>query len=120
MPDGSTSDEALTEFVSLDLETTGLDATSDRIIEVGATRFDRSGAASTFQSLVNPGRSIPLEIESLTGIRGADVESAPTVTAVGVVLVAYIGGRPIVGQNVGFDLEFLHNAGVHVRLDGGS
>ena len=112
MPDDSTIDEALSEFVSLDLETTGLDAASDRIIEVGATRFDRSGAVSTFQSLVNPGRSIPPEIENLTGIGGADVESAPTVTAVGAELVSYIGGRPIVGQNVSFDLRFLHNAGV--------
>ena len=112
MPNGSTTDEAPTEFVSLDLETTGLDAASDRIIEVGATRFDLAGAVSTFESLVNPGRSIPLEIQNLTGIRGADVASAPTVTAVGADLVAYIGGRPIVGQNVSFDLEFLHNAGV--------
>ena len=117
MSDDSNADRpaaAGREFVAIDLETTGLDAAVDRITEIGATAFDRSGSGSTFQSLVNPGRPIPGHIQALTGIREADVASAPTVTAVGVELVAFIGGRPVVGQNVGFDLGFLRAAGVPV------
>ena len=61
MSDDSNADRpaaAGREFVAIDLETTGLDAAVDRITEIGATAFDRSGSGSTFQSLVNPGRPI--------------------------------------------------------------
>ena len=47
------------EFVAIDLETTGLDRSSDRITEVGATRFNLAGEAESFQSLVDPGIPIP-------------------------------------------------------------
>ena len=108
---GGALDE-FSEFVAIDLETTGLDPAADRITEVGATRFDRAGASSHFQSLVNPGRPIPQRVTELTGIADADVARAPTITAVGAELSAYVGGRPVVGHNVSFDLEFLHAAGV--------
>ncbi len=125
MPDDSTSRApdphppdrggARGEFVAIDLETTGLDRAADRITEVGATRFDRSGALSTFQSLVNPGRPIPRQVQELTGISDDTVAGAPTITAVGAELAAYVGDSSLVGQNVSFDLDFLEAAGVLLR-----
>ncbi len=108
------------EFVAIDLETTGLDAASDRITEVGATRFSRPGGTATpdsvqsFQSMVDPGRPIPRIVEELTGITDADVRGAPTITSVGAELAAFCGGRPVVGQNISFDLGFLRTAGVEL------
>ncbi|MBM4410503.1 MAG: exonuclease [Chloroflexi bacterium] len=94
-------------YVALDLETTGLSLDSDVIIEVGATRFDRQGAAETFTTFINPGRPIPPEIRALTGISDADVASAPRFHEVAVRLQEFIGDRAIVGQNIAFDLAFL-------------
>ena len=95
------------EFVAIDLETTGLDRSSDRITEVGATRFNLAGEAESFQSLVDPGIPIPTMIEDLTGITNADVRGAPTITGVAAELAAFCGSRPVIGQNVAFDTGFL-------------
>ena len=46
-------------YVALDLETTGLDPERDRIIEVGAVRFDPDGnELDTLSYVVNPGREV--------------------------------------------------------------
>ena len=102
------------EFVAIDLETTGLDRSSDRITEVGATRFNLSGEAESFQSLVDPGIPIPTMIEDLTGITNADVRGAPAITGVAAELAAFCGSRPVIGQNIAFDTEFLRAVGTEL------
>jgi len=94
-------------YVALDLETTGLSLDADVIIEVGATRFDRSGHAETFSTFIDPGRPIPPEVRALTGIADADVAGAPRFHEVAEQLRAFIGDRAVVGQNIAFDLAFL-------------
>jgi len=64
-------------YVSLDLETTGLDPETDEIIEIAAIRFDASGVLDTYQTLVNPGRKLEYRIAMLTGIDPAALETAP-------------------------------------------
>lgn len=103
-----------TTYVALDLETTGLEPSSDAIIEVGAVKFDLEGIVQeTFSTLVNPGRSIPYRIQTLTGIAPEEVAEAPPMDAMAPRLQQFIAGHPIVGQNViGFDLRFLAVAGL--------
>jgi DNA polymerase III epsilon subunit-like protein len=55
-------------LVVIDLETTGLDAETDAIIEIGALRIEKDQTQSTWQKLINPGRLIPPEITQLTNI----------------------------------------------------
>lgn len=102
-------------FVAIDLETTGLDPLGDRIIEIGATRFDRSGAIDHFTTLVDPGRPIPPVVQTLTGLTDADLAGAPTITRVGAELAAYAGRRTVVGQNISFDLSFLAASGIELQ-----
>ena len=45
-------------WVALDLETTGLSSKKDRIIEIGAVKFQGHEVLDTFQSFVNPGRRL--------------------------------------------------------------
>ena len=100
-------------YVALDLETTGLDPTHDRITEIGALRFDEEGRElAVFEQLVNPGRSIPAFIEKLAGITNEDVRGAPAFAEIANDLAAFVGDSAIVGQNVRFDLAFLAEAGV--------
>ena len=94
-------------YVALDLETTGLDADRDAIIEVGAVKFRDDDVLETFSTFVNPGRRIPLAITDLTGIRDDDVANAPSVHDVIPRLVRFVGEWPIVGHSIPFDMAFL-------------
>ncbi|WP_322796668.1 exonuclease domain-containing protein, partial [Tepidiforma sp.] len=103
----------MTTFIALDLETTGLDPETDRIVEVGAVRFDESGERiDEFSALVNPGRRLPVFIERLTGISNRDLAGADRFDRLRLRLEAYLGDGVVVGHNVAFDLEFLAKAGV--------
>ena len=99
-------------YVSLDLETTGLDAAKDQIIEIGALKFRGTETIDTFQTLVNPHRLLPFRIQLLTGIDPEELKTAPSFPAVAPALIDFISGHPVIGQNVRFDLEFLQAQGI--------
>ena len=105
------SDFPLT-FVSLDLETTGLNAESDRIIEVGAVKVEQGRIVDSFQQLINPGHALPDFVSVLTGITEADLVGAPPFNDIADELATFIGDVPMVGQNYQFDLGFLNANGV--------
>jgi ATP-dependent DNA helicase DinG len=99
-------------LVAVDLETTGLNPDYDRIIEIGALKFEGAEVIDEWETLIDPGSSIPLYITHLTGIRDQDVQSAPRLAEVLPELREFIGGATIVGHNVSFDLAFLRRAGI--------
>ena len=101
--------------VSLDLETTGLEQDRDTIIEVGAVKFQGEQVIDTFQSLVNPGRSIPEFIQRLTGIKPNQVARAPFFDSIADELSGFIDNFPVVGHNVQFDIGFLASHGLKLR-----
>ncbi len=94
-------------FVSLDLETTGLDPVNDEIIEIGAVKFDLNGVIDTYHSMAKPSRPVPYRIQILTGITDRDLQNAPKLPVALNELVAFLGNSTIIGQNIGFDLAFL-------------
>ena len=70
------------EFVVFDLETTGLSAQTSRICEVGAVRVQALELVDCFQSLVDPGVSLPEPVARLTGLQELELRRAPHVGAV--------------------------------------
>lgn len=94
-------------YVALDLETTGLSAERDAIIEIGAVKFRGEEVLDEFTTLVNPGRRLPLEITELTGLTDDDLAGAPHLRVVLPELTRFVGDRTVVGHSVGFDLSFL-------------
>ena len=101
-------------WVALDLETTGLSADGDEIIEVGAVKFQGREILDTFQSFVDPNRRLSAFIERFTGITQSQVDAAPPFSQVGHELVAFLGDAPVVGHNVAFDLGFLAEKGLRL------
>ena len=99
-------------YVSLDLETTGLDSERDTILEIGAVRFRGDEVLDTFETFVNPGRVIPDHIQRLTGIHPRQVERAPAFPVVSSEFAEFVGPHPVVGHNVQFDLRFLSSHGL--------
>ncbi len=101
-------------YVALDLETTGLQADRDAIIEIGAVKFRGTEILGEWSSLVNPGRPLPHKITRLTGITTRQVERAPTLERVLPRLGHFIGDLPVVGHNIQFDCNFLQRAGLNI------
>ena len=99
-------------YIALDIETTGLRPESDAIIEVGAVKFQDDRVLDTFSSLVNPQRAVPRKIQALTGISAAELDRAPSALSVLPKLNTFIKDYPVIGHNVGFDLNFLQRQGI--------
>lgn len=104
-PEAITTDR---ELAFIDLETTGLDPSEDRVIEVallihkdGGRRFDG------YSELAYPGRSIPERITELTGINDEMVADMRPTSEVVRELLDKIGDREIVAYNAEFDMSFL-------------
>jgi DNA polymerase-3 subunit epsilon len=103
----------------IDVETTGLSPTTDRIVELGVVLLDDRGEVEAeFETLLDPGRDVgPTHLH---GIRAADVVEAPTFADVAPYLASLLAGRVVVAHNALFDLRFLarefSRAGVPVDL----
>jgi DNA polymerase-3 subunit epsilon len=98
------------ELVVFDLETTGLSSSRCRICEIGAVRVRAFELCETFETLVNPRTLLPLFVAALTGIREAELRSAPSAEAAIRRFVAFAGDAPLVAHNARFDVAFLDRA----------
>jgi len=94
-------------LVLLDVETTGTDATTDRIVEVGAVLGLRGEVVGRWGRLVNPGRPIPDEVTRVHGIRDADVADAPSFAELAEELLAFLGDAIPAAYNAHFDRGFI-------------
>ena len=101
-------------YVSLDLETTGIDPAKDKIIEFGAIKFDLEGHRETLSFLINPGFSLPQIITHITKITDKDLEGQPLITSKIQEIKDFIGDLPIIGHNIQFDTSFLRNNGIEL------
>lgn len=99
------------EVVVLDLETTGFDPSCDHIIEVGALVARGPEVLGRYATLVRPPGPIPHETTQLTGIGDDTVAESPPIEAVVSSLAEFVGMRPIIGHNCGFDRSFLARNG---------
>lgn len=96
-----------TTFAFLDIETTGGNAVSDRITEIGI-RFWRDGnVLGEWQTLLNPQTRISPFIESLTGINNALVADAPLFADIADELREQLEGKVLVAHNARFDYGFI-------------
>lgn len=105
-------DAKLPTFVVLDIETTGLKPSSDRIVQICAMRYELFEPTEAFVTYVNPEKHISEEASKVNGIYDDDVKDAPQLAAISESLLEFIGTSAIVGFNVSFDLQFLFCSGV--------
>ena len=103
-------------YVAFDLETTGLNAKTDRITEIGALRVEYGQVTQTFQMLVNPRRPIPREVVNLTHITNEMVRDAPGIEEVLPAFLAFLGDDVYVAHNASFDVGFLRENAAQLGL----
>jgi len=98
--------------VALDLETTGLQAEHDAILEVAAIKFQGATVLDTLETLVAPGRPVPYRVQRLTGITPQQLTGVPQFESIAQKLQQFIGDLPIVGHSIPFDVGFLRRRGL--------
>ena len=98
------------EYVAFDLETTGLSAKDDHIIEFGAVLMAGGKEIDRFQSFVDPGRNLLPETSALTGITDDMLVGAPSIEVALRKFVEFVGNRVLVAHNADFDTGFLRAA----------
>ncbi|WP_404297515.1 exonuclease domain-containing protein [Halomonas sp.] len=97
-------------LVFLDLETTGIRTTRDRITEIAALRLEQGVVTSRWHRLINPQVRIPAPIRELTGIHDEMVQDAPAFAEIAEALREWLGDATLVAHNARFDYGFLRNA----------
>ncbi len=95
------------EYVAFDLETTGLSAATDEIIEIGAVILKDGEEVGRFQSFIDPGRSLTQKITDLTGITDQMLVGAPKIQEVLPKFLEFCGNRPLIAHNADFDVGFI-------------
>ncbi len=107
------------EFVAFDLETTGLDARSDAIIEIGAVRIRDGKVVDKFSSFAQPGQPLSAITVSLTGITDELLKGAPRPEAAVNAFLDWAGDTPLCAHNAAFDTGFIREycAGSGRRFD---
>lgn len=112
-----TSDISTLDFVAFDTETTGLYPSSEALVEVAAVRFNLVyGPMEYFQSLVNPGKSIPPMATRVHGITDEMVFTAPPAAEVLPQFFRFLEGAIPVAHHAPFDLGFLSLHGLRSGL----
>lgn len=100
-------------YVALDVETTGLEAGVDEIIEVAAVKFRGQEVLETFAQLVKPRQALPLKITQLTGITADDLADAPGFNSIAPDFVRFVKNYPLVGHSINFDVGMLRAQGMN-------
>lgn len=99
--------EKLRMFVAFDLETTGFMPGVDRIIEIGAVKFNGAEPVDSFVSLVNPRMEIPKTSTEITGITDEMVKDKPPIEDLLDEFAKFCSGHLMVAHNAPFDFQFL-------------
>jgi DNA polymerase-3 subunit epsilon len=104
----------------LDVETTGRDASSDRVIEIGIIIAQGGEIIRRHQWMVNPEKPIPDEAKAIHGIGDEDVKGAPRFAEIAAEVVAALAGCIPAAYNAPFDRAFVANelARAHSKGEG--
>lgn len=101
-------------YVIIDLETTGLDASYDEIIEFGALKVSNNSIIDSFSTLVNPGCEIDGFIENLTGITTEMLKDAPSLKKGLNDFLNFVDDNIIVAHNANFDVNFIYDTSMRI------
>ncbi|MBP6436323.1 MAG: 3'-5' exonuclease [Paludibacteraceae bacterium] len=105
-------------IVFFDLETTGTNIVSDRIVEIAYLKIYPNGNEESKRYLVNPEMPIPQEVTAIHGISDEDVKNEPVFKELAKIIAKDIEGCDLAGYNsVRFDLPLLAEEFLRANVD---
>ncbi len=104
--------------VVLDLETTGMNIATDRIVEIALLKIQIDGSEEEKLLLINPEMPIPPEVSQIHGITDDDVKDKPTFKEVAKTLSRFMEGCDLCGFNSNrFDIPLLAEEFIRADID---
>lgn len=101
-----------------DLETTGMNMTNDRIIEIAVVKMMPNGETQTKTNLLNPGVTILPESTAIHGITNEDVQGKPTFKEIAKEYAKFMEGADLSGFNIlKFDVPMLVEEFIRAGVD---
>jgi DNA polymerase-3 subunit epsilon len=105
-------------IVFIDLETTGINVSSDRIVEISALKISPNGKEQWMTTLVNPEMPIPAKVTAIHGISDSDVTGAPTFREIAKNVASFLEGCDLAGYNaMKFDIPVLAEEFLRTNVD---
>lgn len=96
-------------YAVVDIETTGTDPKTDRIIQFGCVLIENGKIVTHFSTDINPDQNIPAQIQTLTGITNQRTRKAPYFEDVAQTITNLLEDTIFVAHNIHFDYPFLSN-----------
>lgn len=105
-------------IIFFDLETTGINVASDRIVEISYLKVYPNGTEESKTYLVNPTIPIPEQASDIHGIKDEDVKDAPTFTELAKTIANVFEGADLAGYNSNkFDIPLLAEEMIRAEVD---
>ncbi|PAE16439.1 PolC-type DNA polymerase III [Virgibacillus sp. 7505] len=104
-------------YIVFDVETTGLSASYDKIIELAAVKFHDGEIVDRFERFANPHQKLSQTIIDLTGITDDMLVDAPEIEDVLNDFNAWMGDDVLVAHNASFDMGFLNQGFKRIGLE---
>ncbi|MCU0472368.1 MAG: 3'-5' exonuclease [Bacteroidales bacterium] len=104
--------------VFLDLETTGINVSTDRIVEISLLKISPNGKEQWMTTRVNPEIPIPPKVTAIHGISDSDVADAPAFREIAKNLAVFLEGCDLAGYNsIRFDIPVLAEEFLRANID---
>ncbi|MCD4793656.1 MAG: 3'-5' exonuclease [Bacteroidales bacterium] len=101
-----------------DLETTGIDVSKDRIVEIAILKINPNQSTESKTMRINPTIPIPKEVTKIHGISDEDVKDAPTFKQEAKNIARFIEGCDLAGYNSNkFDIPLLAEEFLRADVD---
>lgn len=104
------------EYVTVDIETSGLNAEKDNIIELAVCKVRDKRIIDSFTSFINPQKPLHEVITEITGITDNMLKDADTINIVLNKFVDFIGDLPIVVHNADYVMKFIR-ANTNIKFE---
>lgn len=102
----------------IDLETTGINVSADRIVEISVLKITPDGKEDWISTRINPEMPIPSKSTAIHGITDDDVSEAPTFREIARNLAVFLEGTDLAGYNaIKFDIPVLAEEFLRVNID---
>ena len=94
--------------VFISIETTGINLSTDKIVEIAALKIDKKNLKSLFHKLINPEKEIDENISNIIGYSNEELKKYPKITEISNSFINFINSSTLIGHNNDFILGFLN------------